>query len=157
MTTPHRYIPENAKRWRDAEGRPIAIVEITIRSVMGVFVLKPTERNTSLLKGVIGRAQDILDFELYGYAYLSNHGSLLLGVRSAFHLSDIMEYIHSNIARELGRKENSNWRGRFWSRRGRPILVLTDEDLVDRMRYLLSNSTKEHCSFCSPQLNLWNH
>jgi hypothetical protein len=157
MPTPLRYVPQEALLWEDAQGRPIAVVEITIRCILGTYLLKPTERNTSLIKGVIGRAQDKLDFELYGYGYLSNHGSMLLGVRSAKHMSAIMEYIHSNIAREIGRTENSDWPGRFWGRRGRPIVVLSDADLVDRMRYLLSNSTKEHCSFCSPQLNLWNH
>ena len=143
MPTPLRYIPEDAKLWRDAKGRPIAIVEITVRCLLGMYLLKPTERNTALIKGVLGRAQARLDFELFGYAYLSNHGSLLAGVRSAQHLATIMEYLHSNIARELGRPEHSDWQGRFWGRRGRPILVLTEDDLVDRMRYLLSNSTKE--------------
>jgi hypothetical protein len=65
-----------------------------------------------------------LDFELYAYAYLSNHGSILVGVRSAHHLARVMNYIHGNISRELGRKENSDWRGPFFERRGRPILVL---------------------------------
>jgi len=86
----------------------------------------------------------LLDFELYGYAYLSNHGSILAGVRSAEHMSAIMEYLHSNISRELGRKENHDWPGRFWERRGRAIVILGDEDLEERMRYLLSNSTKEN-------------
>ena len=110
---------------------------------MGVYLLKPTDRNRSLILGVLGRAQEQLDFELYGYAYLSNHGSLLIGVRDAGHMARVMEFVHSNTARELGRTEHSNWRGRFGARRGRPILVLNPEDLVARMRYLLSNSTKE--------------
>jgi hypothetical protein len=143
MSTPYRFIPEEAKRWTDRQGRPIAVVEVTIRTILGFYLLKPTGQNTRLILGVLGRAKELLDFELYGYAYLSNHGSLLLGVRDAEHLARIMEYIHGNIARELGRKENSDWAGRFWSRRGRAILVLTDEDLAQRMKYLLSNSTKE--------------
>ena len=55
-----------------------------------------------------------------------------------------MGYINSNIARELGRKEHSNWRDKFWSRRHRAILILSEEDLVERLRYLLANGTKEH-------------
>ena len=144
MSTPLRYVPQEAMIWKDAKGRPTAVVEMTIRTIEGMFLLKPTTRNTSLILGVLGRAKERLDFELYGYAYLSNHGSLLLGVRSAQHLARIMEFINGNIARELGRVEQSHWRGRFWARRGRPILVLSDEDLVHRMRYLLSNSTKEN-------------
>lgn len=144
MTTPLRYIPEDAKLWTNAEGEPIAVVEVTIRCILGMHLLTPKRRHVSLLLGVIGRALAELDFELYGYAFLSNHGSLLIGVRDAGHLARIMEYIHGNIARELGRPEHSDWPGRFWSRRGRAILVLSDETLIARMRYLLSNSTKEH-------------
>ena len=143
MSTPLRFIPDESKRFLDRHGLPIAVVEITIRTLMGVYLLKPTARNRNLILGVLGRAQERLDFELYGYAYLSNHGSLLVGVRDVVHLTRIMEFIHSNIARELGRKEHSDWQGRFWARRGRPIVVLTNETLVARMRYLLSNSTKE--------------
>ena len=143
MSTPLRFIPDEAKRFKNRSGESIAVVEITIRTVLGIYLLKPTSRNKSLILGVLGRAKERLDFELYGYAYLSNHGSLLVGVRDAVQLARIMEFIHSNIARELGRKEHSDWSGRFWGRRGRPILILTDEDLVDRMRYLLANSTKE--------------
>ncbi len=144
MTTPLRYIPEEAKLWTDKKGRPIAIIEVTIRCIMGTYLLVPRPKHVRILLGVLGRAVATLDFELYGYCYLSNHGSLLIGVRDEAHQAQIMEFIHSNIARELGRKEYSNWRGRFWSRRGRPILILSAEDLVERMRYLLSNSTKEN-------------
>ena len=66
MPTPLRYVPEEAKLWEDSQGRPIAVVEITIRCILGTYLLKPTETNTSLIKGVIGRAQEKLDFELYG-------------------------------------------------------------------------------------------
>jgi hypothetical protein len=144
MSTAYQFIPDEAKRWTDRYGRPIAVVEVTIRTVGGMYLLTPNARNASLIRGVLGRAQERLDFELYGYAFLSNHGSMLVGVRDAKHLADIMEYIHSNIARELGRKEHSNWPGRFWGRRGTPILVLTNEDLVIRLKYLLANGTKEH-------------
>ena len=157
MPNPLRFIPEEAKLWKDSQGRHIAIAEITIRCLHGRFLLVPRPAHVRILLGVLGRAQDEIGFELCGYGYLSNHGSIIVGVRDADHLKEIMEYVHGNIARELGRKEYSNWPGKFWSRRGRPILILSDEDLEDRMRYLLSNSTKEHCSFCSPQLNLWNH
>ena len=117
MPTPLRYVPQDAKIWKDTKGRPIAVVEMTIRTILGLFLLKPTTRNTSLILGVLGRAKEQLDFELYGYAYLSNHGSLLLGIRSAQHLARIMEFINGNIARELGRAEQSNWQGRLSSQR----------------------------------------
>ena len=83
MSTPLRFIPDSAKRWTNASGERIAVVEVTIRTILGIYLLKPTERNRSLILGVLGRAQAQLGFELYGYAYLSNHGSLLVGVRDA--------------------------------------------------------------------------
>ena len=144
MSTRLRFVPEEAKLWKDRKGRPIAIAEVTIRTLLGMFLLLPTPPNTKLILGVLGRAQERLDFELYGYAFLSNHGSMLFSVRGARHLAEIMNYIHSNIALEIGRKENSNWPGRFWGRRGRAILILGEAELADRLRYLIANSTKEH-------------
>jgi hypothetical protein len=144
MPSPLRFIPEDAKLWTDSKGRRIAVAEITIRCHQGRSLLKPTQHNTSLILGVLGRAQERLDFELYGYAYLSTHGSILVGVRDAEHQARIMEYIHGNIAAELGRPEYSDWPEKFWGRRGRPILVLSNHDLEERLRYLLANSTKEH-------------
>ena len=144
MATPLRFIPDDTKLWPDRHGHPIAVVEVTTRTVQGRFLLKPTQENTSLILGVLGRAQHRYDFDLFGYAFLSNHYSLLLGVRSPEHLAAILCYINSNIARELGRTENSDWKEKFWGRRSRCILVLTDDDLRSRLRYLLANSTKEH-------------
>jgi len=144
MSTPLRFIPDDAKGWKDRHGHPVAVVEVTTRTMQGRFLLKPTQRNTSLILGVLGRAQDRYKFDLYGYAFLSNHYSLLLGVRSTAHMSAVIRYINSNIARELGRAENSAWKDKFWARRGRCILALTNDDLPGRLRYLLANSTKEH-------------
>ena len=144
MPNPLRFIPSDAKLWTDPEDQSIAIAEVTTRTVQGRFLLKPTPRHRSLILGVLGRAQERYGFQLYGYAFLSNHYSLLLGVRDPQHLATVMGYINSNIARELGRKEHSNWRDKFWSRRHRAILILSEEDLVERLRYLLANGTKEH-------------
>ena len=35
MSTPLRYVPEDAKIFKDAMGRPIAVVEMTIRTRTG--------------------------------------------------------------------------------------------------------------------------
>jgi len=66
-----------------------------------------------------------------------------MGVTDAEHMANIMCFIAGNIARELGRPENSNWPGRFWERRYRPIPVTTDAAQLDRMRYISANGTKE--------------
>ena len=144
MPKPLQYVPEDAKLWSDSKGRSMAIAEVTIRTIMRMFLLKPTTQNTTLILGVLGRAQERYDFEIYSYAFLSNHGSYLIGVRSAEHLSKIKGYIHGNIALELRRQRNCTWDGKFFGRPGRSILVLTDEDVLDRMEYICANSTKEH-------------
>ncbi len=141
---PLRYIPDSAKLWLDQKDRRVAIVEITARTILGTFLLKPTDRNRGLFLGVLGRAQQRLDFDIYAYATLSNHYSMLVSIRSAAHLSAIMEYLHGNVAREIGHKKSSNWPGRFWGRRGRPILCLTDAAVADRIEYILSQGVKEH-------------
>ena len=51
------------------------MVEVTIRTILGIYFLKPIVQNTHLILGILGRAKALLGFELYGYAYLSNHGS----------------------------------------------------------------------------------
>ena len=114
MTTPLRHIPDEIKLWRDRKGRPIAIVEVTIRCTSGMFLLVPKPEHIRIVLGVLGRALAELDFELFGYDFLSNHGSYIIGVRDEAHQADVMEYIHGNIARELGRMEYSNWKEHFW-------------------------------------------
>ena len=53
-----------------------------------------------------------------------------------------MEYLDSNIAREVGRLVN--WREKFWSSRYRAIVVSEEEKAqVERLRYVLSNGCKE--------------
>jgi len=84
--------------------------------VMGMFLLKPTPQNRDLILCILGRAQALYDFELYNYAFLSNHGSYLLGIRSAEQLARIQGHIHSNIATELGRRPDSKWDGQVHGR-----------------------------------------
>ena len=87
MASHLQFVPEDAKKWNDSKGRPIAIAEVTVSVIMRMFLMKPTPRNAELILGVIGRAQAKYDFEIYAYAFLSNHGSYLIGVRSAEHMS----------------------------------------------------------------------
>jgi hypothetical protein len=49
MPSPLQFVPDSAnKKWTDTKGRPIAIAEVTIRTVMGMFLLKPTAQNRDL-------------------------------------------------------------------------------------------------------------
>ena len=143
MSSPRRFIPDALKLWTDLEERPIAVVEVTWRTICGLYLLAPTKRNTDLLLGVLGKAQDKYDFQIYGLAFLSNHGSMLIGVRSTKHLSQILRFIGSNIPKEIGWHGTSYWRGKFWGRRARAILVQNDARLIERLTYIHANSVKE--------------
>ena len=57
MSTPLRFIPDEAKRWTNKAGDPIAVVEVTIRTLLGIYLLKPTDRKRSLILGVLSRSQ----------------------------------------------------------------------------------------------------
>ncbi len=137
-----RFIPDEAKLWTDDKGRRIAIVEVTANCIQGRSLLSPGPRRSALFLGVLGQTAKLHDFPVFGYAVLSTHYSMLIGVRSAEQLSAIMCHLHGNVALEIGRE--IEWEGRFWARRGKPILCLSDANIVDRLSYVLSNSVKEN-------------
>ena len=113
MSRPLRFVPEEYRNWTDSYGQEIAVVEITTRTLLGMFLLKPTPQNRSIIVGVMAHVQRRLKFEIYGYAWLSNHGSYLVEVTGPEHQSAIMREIHGQLARELGRPEYSDWDGAF--------------------------------------------
>lgn len=143
MGRPLRFIPDEAKLWFDKKGERIAIVVGTVRCIQGRYLLEPTERINSLILGVLGRAQHEIGFELYAYQFLMNHFDLMVGVRSAEHAAEVFRFINTNISKEIGREEHADWRGPMFERRMRQILVLTEDDVHDRFRYILSHGVKE--------------
>jgi len=126
-----RFIPEGG-----------ALVEVTCRTVQGRFLLKPTDELTSIVIGVLARAQRLYPVELHAFVFLSNHYHLLLSVDTAQRLAQFMNYLNSNLAREAGRL--NGWKEKFWGRRYQAIVVSEEEVAqVDRLRYLLSHGCKE--------------
>ena len=89
----------------------------------------------------MAKAIQRFDVKLYGLCVMSNHYHLLLSSKDAASLAQFMQYLNSNIAREIGREHN--WREKFWSRRYRATAVLDDAAVLERMKYILSNSVKE--------------
>ena len=64
MSRSLRFIPDEYKNWTDSHGRDIAVVEITIRTVLGMFLLKPTPQNRSIIAGVMAHVQRRLKFDI---------------------------------------------------------------------------------------------
>jgi hypothetical protein len=142
MSRPLRFIAEEYRNWTDAYGQETAVVEITIRIVLAMFLLKPTPQSRFLMVGVIAHVQRRLKFDIYGYAWLWNHGLYWVGVTGLEHQSAIMREIHSQRSREGGRSEYNTWDGAFWGRHERPILVADEVDQIERLTDCLVNSTK---------------
>jgi REP element-mobilizing transposase RayT len=121
---------------------PGSLVEVTLRTLHGRFLLRPSSRANDLIIGVIGRAQRKYGIAIHGLVVLSNHAHLLVSVESPQQLAAFMSYVAGNVAREIGRLHN--WREKFWARRYRAILVSHEEEAqVGRLAYLLCNGIKE--------------
>lgn len=117
-------------------------MEVTCRTIQGRFLLKPSEELRSVVLGVLGRAQRLFGVELHAFVFLSNHYHLLLSVSDADQLARFMNYLNSNLAREVGRLYG--WQEKFWGRRYQSIVVSQEEAAqVARLRYVLSHGSKE--------------
>ena len=106
------------------------------------LLLTPRPEVCHLILGVVGRAQRLCSMKICSLTFLSGHYHMLLVVEDAEQLSSFMEYVNSNIAREVGREVD--WREKFWGGRYHAIVV-SDEPAAqeERYRYLLSQGVKE--------------
>jgi REP element-mobilizing transposase RayT len=119
-----------------------SLVEVTCRAVQGRLLMRPSPLVTELTLGVLGRATRLYPVDLHAFCFLFNYFHLLLTVESAARLAAFMNYLNSNLAREIGRVVD--WRERFWGRRYQAVLVDNDEAAqVKRLMYLLRQGTKE--------------
>jgi hypothetical protein len=104
--------------------------------------MKPEPELTSIIVGVLGRAQALYGVLIHAFVFLSNHFHMLLSARDAKLLSQFMCYVDGNIGKETGR--HSGWRDRIWARRYHSMVISNEPDAqVARLKYLLSNGCKE--------------
>ncbi|MFN7942178.1 MAG: transposase [Thermoanaerobaculia bacterium] len=116
---------------------------MTCRTVQGRLLLQPTGRVADLCRGVLARAARLYPVRIHAFAFLGNHYHLLLTAASAQRLAAFMNYLNSNLAREIGRVVD--WREKFWGRRYQAILVSGEEAAqVERLVYLLRHGSKEN-------------
>lgn len=121
---------------------PGSLVEVTCRTIQGRYLLQPKPHVAALCRGVLARAARLYPLEVHAFVFLGNHYHLLLTAPDARRLAAFMNYLNSNLAREVGRAVR--WRERFWGRRYQAIVV-SDEPAaqVSRLVYLLRQGTKE--------------
>jgi hypothetical protein len=131
MARPLLYVPPGG-----------AVFELTSRTLHGRFLLRPGRKLNEILTGVLGRAQKLYKVKIFIGAFLSNHFHLLVRVDTPHQLAGFVQYFKANLAKEAGRLYG--WREKLWGRRYRPIMVSDEEAaLVSRMRYILSQASKE--------------
>jgi len=120
---------------------PYAPFEVTIRTIMGMRLLKPSPEVNEIIVGVFARALALYEVRLYELIAFNTHLQYIVGVRDAEALARFMAFVHGNLAKEMGRI--FGWRGHLWSRRGRPIPIVDDEALEQRIRYIYKHGVKE--------------
>lgn len=130
MPRPLRYLPSDH------------LVEITLRTMQGRLLLRPSRAVTRTIAGVIGRAQRKESMRIHAVVAMGNHLHLLITPSSLQQQKRFMNQVGSNIARKVGKIVG--WRERFWGRRYRAIVVSNEEAAqVGRLRYLLAHGAKE--------------
>ncbi|MGE0641437.1 MAG: transposase [Thermoanaerobaculia bacterium] len=121
---------------------PGSLVEVTSRTLQGRLLLQPNSRIADLCRGVLARAVRLYPIEVHAFAFLGNHYHLLLSAHDSQRLAAFMNYLNSNLAREIGRAVS--WREKFWGRRYQAIVVSDEEPAqVERLLYILRQGTKE--------------
>jgi hypothetical protein len=130
MGRPLRHLP-----------RPGCVVEVTCRVMQGRFLLRPSPELNELVLGVLGRAQELYQVDVFAYVFTSNHFHLLLGPPDELALARFMCFLNGNLAKEVGRLHG--WREKLRGRRYRSVPLLDEEVEVARLKYLLAHGVKE--------------
>ena len=128
------------RRLRYFADRPL--VEVTVRTLQGRFLLKPSPGFRDIFIGILARAAALCDIEVHGFVCLSNHWHALVSPKDARELARFCCYVNTNLSKEAGRLHR--WRGPLLQRRYQAIPVSSEEEAqIGRLRYLLAHGCKE--------------
>ena len=121
---------------------PTGLVEITSRTLLGLFLLLPSDEVNDLILGVLGRAQAKYGVILHAFCFMSNHFHILATILGVDVMSLFVGFLKTNIAKEVGGLRD--WGEHFWGRRYHHASPGNAEhDQVSAFRYILSNGCKE--------------
>ncbi len=125
-------------RWN----RPDLVYEVSISTIQGRYLLRPSLEVRDLILGVLSRALErYRSVKLYGFVFGRDQASLLLSASDEQELSPFMAYLEGNTARKLGRL--LDWSGKLWAGRFRAVPVLDEEAIAQRLRHVLSLGVAE--------------
>jgi REP element-mobilizing transposase RayT len=115
---------------------------VTCRTVQSRLLLTPRAYVREIVIGVLARAKRLYPVQLIAFSFVSNHFHLLLQVEDAARMAEFMQYLNSNLAREVGRL--ADWKEKFWGRRYQHIVISDEEEAqVARLKYVLAHGAKE--------------
>jgi REP element-mobilizing transposase RayT len=118
------------------------LVEVTIRTVQGRFLLKPSLGFSDIVVGALARAQTLYPLRIHALACLSNHLHLLASAKDAQQLSAFMRHFNTNLSKEAARLHD--WSGPLLQRRYQAIPVSNEDSIqIARLRYILAQGCKE--------------
>ena len=121
---------------------PNSLVEVTNVTFQNRYFLRPSEDLNDIFLGVLGLAQKKHGMPLCGVVVMSTHFHLLVIPKDPEHLADFMEFLNTNLSKEVGRLHG--WKGKLWHDRYHHIAVSNEEKIqIRRLRYLLAAGVKE--------------
>ena len=74
-----------------------AVVETCTRTIQGRLLLRPGPDANEIILGVLGRALDFYQVDLYGLSVLGSHYHLLFGAESALKMARFECYLNGKV------------------------------------------------------------
>lgn len=121
---------------------PDVTYEITVRTLQGRFLLRPSDEVRETILGILGRALVLYPgVRLHAFIFMSNHYHAHATPSDGDEFALFLAYVNGNIAKRVGALHG--WEGRFWHRRASVVPILDELAVGQRLKYLLLNGVKE--------------
>ena len=123
--------------------QPDSLVDITCRTIGGLFLLRPSEEVNEIIRGILARYARIHEMKVIFWVCLSNHAHGILHIRDPEQLALFMRDVNREIAKKIGPLQG--WHRKLWYRRYDAIPIADEEaSMIERLTYMLSQSVKEN-------------
>ncbi len=121
---------------------PHTAVEVTTVTIGNRYLMRPSEEANKTVAGVFGKAQQKYGMRVCDIKVMSTHYHAILQPRDAGQLGDFMEFVNTNLSKELGKL----YKIKGPKLQSYHLIPISDEEeaQIDRLRYLISNGVKEH-------------